>query len=400
MSEASVSDTATPAALAWVRADARRSDVAVALVTVGIASLLLAGAPERFDTGWPEVVAGIGAFGLLLFRRRWPFAVLAVAVAWTFGHVVTLERPTPMIFAVVVLLATACGRLERWPAIGLGVTVAASIYLAGLITVGYEFGDARAVIGIAWTAGAVGFADASRSWRRYRESAAAEVRAAVLAAEAQTRQQVSEERLEIARELHDLLAHNLSVMNVQTGAALHLLRSDPDQAEVSLTAARDAGRSVLDELRDLLGVLRHEGDDEAPTASLPSIDRLPALVDTMRAAGLRLDWADTGAPRPLAPAVSLAAYRVVQEGLTNAAKHGTGSATLATEWNEKGITIVIGNQVAESDGTGLDHQGGHGLIGMKERTAANGGHIVVDALDGRFMVEAWLPAALDQESSP
>ena len=247
-----------------------------------MALLLIFGGPDRFDAGWPEAAAGAGAFVLLLLRRRWPVPLLAVALGWAAVHVAIWDRPTPMILAIMVLLITVCIRLERWAAISLGASIALSLYILGLVGNDAEWGDARAVIGVAWTAGAVGIADAVRSWRRYRESAGTQVRSAVLAAEAQARRRVSEERLTIARELHDLLAHNLSVMNVQTGTALHLLRSDPEQAEASLTVARKVGRSVLDELGGLLNVLRDDTDEAsadsgatslaAPTAALPSVD--------------------------------------------------------------------------------------------------------------------------------
>ncbi|MCP5029297.1 MAG: hypothetical protein GY929_23740 [Actinomycetia bacterium] len=392
-----MSDTgAANAAMAWLQADPRRFDLAVAVATVGVTSLLFVGGPDRFDTGWPEWAAGVGAFVVLLLRRRAPLALLGVAVAWTAVHVIALERPTPMIFAVLVLLATACVRLDRWPAIGLGVVIATSLYVMGIVINDAEFGDDRAVIGIAWTGVAVGIADATRSWRRYRESANAQVRSAVLAAEAQARQQVSEERLTIAREVHDLLAHNLSVMNVQTGAALHLLRSDPDQAERSLREARDAGRTVLDELSELLAVLRHDDGDGAPTASLPSVEQLDTLVDTMRSAGLNVTWSRSGAPRSLAPAVSLAAYRIAQEALTNAAKHGSGSAEVATEWGDSGLTIRVSNNAGAE--TGQD--GGHGLTGMTERATTNGGRLLAEHVESQFVVEAWLPAATHQEITP
>ncbi len=379
--------------LAWLRDDPRRFDVAVAVAVVGTGSLLIANNPDRFDTGWPEWVAGVGAIVMLVFRRRAPLVLLGVALVWTAVHVAVWERPTPTVFAILVLLATVCVRIERWQAIGLGAAIATSLYVLGLVSNDAELADDRAIIGVVWTALAVGVADATRSWRRYRESADAQIRSAVLAAEAQARQQVSEERLAIARELHDLLAHNLSVMNVQTGAAAHLLRSDLDQAEQSLTAARDAGRTVLDELRELLAVLRYDGDDDAPTNSLPSIDELEALVDTMRSAGLTVTWSRTGAPRPLAPAVSLAAYRIAQEALTNAAKHGAGSAELATEWGESGLSLRITNDAGPEAGA----SGGHGLIGMHERAIANGGRLTAEAVEGEFVVDAWLPAAAQGE---
>jgi signal transduction histidine kinase len=376
-------------AIAWLRADPRRLDVAIAAVTALLGTLLVLGAPDDYDAGWPEVAAGVGAFVLVALRRRQPLVLLAVAMVWTTVHVAVWDRPTAMVFAILVLLTTACIRLERWPAIGLGAVVAAWLYTVGLITNETQYGDARAVIGIAWTAGAVGIADAIRSWRRYTESAEAELQAAVVAAEAEASRQLSEERLVIARELHDLLAHNLSVMNVQTGAALHLLRSDPDQAEASLTTARDAGKTVLDELRELLAVLRHEHDDGVPMSSLPSADDVDRLVDTMRASGLHVDWNRSGAPRPLSSVASLAAYRIVQEGLTNAAKHGDGSVALATAWADDGLTITIENGTAgDVDETGA----GLGLVGMRERAAVNGGRLTVDAGGDRFVVEAWLPA--------
>lgn len=381
--------------MAWLRADPRRTDLAIAVVTIGLGSLLIQVAPEQFDSGWPEVAAGIGAFVMVLFRRWRPRLLLGVALVWAAAHVLIYQRPTPTFFAILVLMFTVCVSLERWQAIGLGVAVAAPLYGFGLYVNEVAAGDQRAIIGIVWAFLVVGVADATRSWRQYKESADQQVRAAVLAAEAQTRQQVSEERLTIARELHDLLAHNLSVMNVQTGAALHLLRNDPDQAEQSLTAARDAGKTVLEELRELLGVLRHDEGDDAPTSSLPTIDELGPLVETMRSAGLAVEWTEAGAPRPLAPAVSLAAYRIVQESLTNAAKHGGGTADLATVWDDTGLTIQIANEIAGEAGDGS----GHGVVGMRERASANGGSLTAEAVNGRYLVDAWLPVATDREAA-
>lgn len=389
-----MSESAGARVAAWLRADPWRFDVAVAIATLVMATLLIAGASERFDTGWPEVVAGVGAFGLVLMRRRFPLPLLAIAMTWTAVHIVIWERPTPVIFATIVLLASACVLLERWEAIALGAGVGLCLYVLGLIGNDAELADARAVIGIAWAAMAVGIADAIRSWRRFRESAEAQLLSTVVAAEARTRQQVSEERLAIARELHDLLAHNLSVMNVQTGAALHLLRVDPDRAEESLTEARDAGRNVLDELRELLGVLRDDDSDDVPRSSLPMIDRLDDLVETMRSAGLRVEWSRSGEPRALTPAASLAAYRIVQEALTNAAKHGTGAVELGMRWTDRELAVRVENHPESGDAPG----GGHGLIGMRERAAANGGELTAGRVGNVFVVDAWLPVAAERVS--
>ncbi len=168
-------------AAAWLRADQRRFDVVVAALTAGLSTLLILGSPDNHDTGWPEVAAGVGAFVLLVYRRRAPLVLLAVALAWTVVHVAVYDRAVQMIFVALVLLATACVRMERWPAIGLGALVAAGLYLLAILHNDAEVGDARAVIFIAWTAAAVGVADAVRSWRRFRESADAQVRSTVLA---------------------------------------------------------------------------------------------------------------------------------------------------------------------------------------------------------------------------
>ncbi len=381
------------AARRWFTVDERRKDLAVATLTVAVAVALLAATPEEYDTGWPDVAAGVGAFVLVALRRRRPLVLLGVALAWSALHAAIWDRPSVMVFAVFVLLGTSCIQLERTPAIVLGAAVAAILYaLALVINDELEPGDGRVLIAVVWTAAAVGVADAVRSWRRYRVSAAAEVRAALLAAEAQAGQQVSEERLAIARELHDLLAHNLSVMNVQTGAALHLLHSDADRAEEALLAARDAGRTVLDELRDLLAVLRRDSDGGAPVASLPKIDDLPALIATMRSAGLKVAWTDTGDRLGLAPAVSLAAYRIIQEALTNAAKHGAGTATLRTEWRSDQLVITVANPMPNVTGERVVSGGRHGLIGMRERAVGNGGCLEAGPVDTSFRVWARLPA--------
>ncbi|MEM7323322.1 MAG: histidine kinase [Actinomycetota bacterium] len=390
--------------MAWLRADIRRFDLAVAVVVVLLGLALSYGTPDDFDSGWPDLAAGIGAFVLLTLRSWRPRVVFAIAVVWSAAFVLVYERPTLLVFAGLVLLSTVCVRLERWPAVGLGVVSAIGLYASGLrLSDADQFGDARAVIFIAWAALAVGVADAVRSWRRAQEAADAQLRSALLATEAQTRQHVSEERLMIARELHDLLAHNLSVMNVQTGAALHLVRDDPDGAEESLVAARDAGKNVLEELRELLSVLRHDDGEEALTSSLPTVDQLPQLLETMKSAGLDVHWDRDGEPRPLAPAVSLASYRIVQEALTNSAKHGSGRVDLVTNWESDRFTIQVTNQkvaTANSGDGGGDVDGGvggHGLIGMRERAVTNGGRLTAGQVGDSFVVDAWLPATVDGE---
>lgn len=378
---------------AWLTAHPRRVDVAVAVATVAVSAVLIGGAPDASDAGWPDMAAGVGAFVLVLLRRRWPLPLLAAALGCAIVYALVWDRPSSLVFAALVLLGTACVRLDRGPAIALGAGVGLTLYaLALTINDDLDPTDGRAVIGLVWAAAAVGIGDAARSWRRYRESVDMQARSAVEAAEAQARQQVTDERLTIARELHDLLSHNLSVMNVQTGAALHLLRSDPGTAEQALRAARDAGRTVLEELRDVLAVLRHSTTDEdAPRGALPTLDDLPALVDAMRATGLATTWSESGQPRPLASPVSLAAYRIIQEALTNAAKHGAGSATLTTAWDSDALTITVTNPVPALVPQQDRPSTGHGLIGMHERAVTNSGVLEAGPTPSGFAVTARLP---------
>jgi len=380
----------------WLRSDPWRFDLIVAFLIAGLGTALVLVGPEEFDTGWPEVVAGVGAFVLMALRRRWPIPLLVVSLVAVAAHIAIYERPTPMIFATLVLLATVCVRLDRWPAIAVGAGTGTSMYVLAVIGTGAQAAESRALIGAVWTAFAVGTADAVRSWRRYRASVAAQIEAAAAASEAEARERVAEERLSIARELHDLLAHNLSIMNVQTGAALHLLRTDPDQAEASLTTARDAGRNVLDELTRLLSVLRDGGS--APTGSLPTIEQLGGLIDSMRSSGIDITVTQTGSTRSLSPAVSIAAYRIVQEGLTNAAKHGDGTAQVGLDWSNDGLTIVIANPISHRrPAADQAASGQHGLIGMRERAVANGGRLRFGPKQSFFQVDAWLPVRDDVE---
>ena len=148
--------------VAWLRADPRRGDLLLAIITVAVGVLLIEASPQEFDTGWPEVAAGVGAFVLVLARRTQPLLLLAVGLLWGGVHVATLDRPAPLFFAVLVLLVTACVRLDRRPAIAVGIVVAVALYTFGLWVNESQFADDRVVIGIVWADGAVGIADATR----------------------------------------------------------------------------------------------------------------------------------------------------------------------------------------------------------------------------------------------
>ncbi len=222
---------------------------------------------------------------------------------------------------------------------------------------------------------------------RNRRAYLAEAQARALAAEQrlaeQARRQATEERLRIARELHDALGHHLSLINVQASAALH--RPDPDRAEQALTAIKQTSRETLRELRRTLVVLRR--DDDAPSTPAPGLNRLGDLVTAAGRSGvaIRTEFAETP---PLPPEVDLAAYRIVQEALTNVTRHaGATTAVVRVRPEHDDVLVEV-----EDDGTGTPGTPGSGIRGMDERARALGGSLITGPRpEGGFRVCARLP---------
>ncbi|WP_456788830.1 sensor histidine kinase [Cellulomonas sp. P5_C5] len=232
---------------------------------------------------------------------------------------------------------------------------------------------------------AAGFAVGSR--RTTLADARDRVERAERTREAEAARQVAEERLRIARELHDVLGHHVAVIGVQAGVAETLLLTRPDAARAALEHVQDASASVLTELATLVEVLREPGDDPATTPS-PGLAELDRLLDDVHATGLVVDYWLHGEPRPLAPVVDLTAYRVIQEALTNAHKHGVGHAGLTLTHSTDALTVEVSNTVRPDAAAG---PGGHGLVGMRERVLAVGGALDVGPVGDRYRVRAVLP---------
>jgi len=358
------------------------------------------GASSRNQTGrWAldgfafiPVVAGPVA---LLFRRRWPEATLAVAFAAATGYAASGYPQGPggfPAFVIAVVSAMVMGRRAFvW-----GVLVAAYPAFTWLGTVltdepAPELGEALA--GIAWMP-LVGAASEIVRIRRERRVEVAHTQAE------EARRRASEERLLIARELHDVLAHNISLINVQAGVALHLLDEQPDQARPALAAIKDASKEALGELRSVLDVLRRSEDGtSAPRAPTTGLDDLPGLIERTRAAGLDVTLDVSGEARPVAAGVDLAAFRIVQEALTNVVRHAdTRHARVRLDYGDDELTVqvdddgrVIGSEVAVpavGDGDGA----GKGIAGMRERVQALGGSFAAGPRPGRgFRVRARFP---------
>ncbi len=342
------------------------------------------------------------AFTLIVIRRRAPLPVLGVAlIAAIWSAVPTDDQIVLQVAAFLVLytVASTSNRTIAWTAGGIAAT---ALFLTATITTPGPRLDGESLEPVAWMVVATAVGDAVRSRRSYvtamqDRATAMEERAerAEQALEEEARRQVVEERMRIARELHDVVAHHIAVINVQAGVASHLVHDDPAGAQEALGHVRRGASSVLDEMSDILNVLRRPDELTASTDPLPTLDQLDRLIADFGAAGLEVEWHTAGARRRLAPANTLAAYRIVQESLTNAHRHGRGArAVLSIVYEPDAVSIEVLNDIATSRSTG--GRPGHGIIGMRERIGAAGGTIDVGPTDdGRFRVHATLPVARD-----
>ncbi|MFI5662415.1 sensor histidine kinase [Streptomyces sp. NPDC051684] len=326
---------------------------------------------------------------LLLWRQRHP---VLVAFGTTACVTVYLGAGYPY-GPVFLLVALACFSAIvagcRWAAWG-----AAGMLWAGHLLIGHWLyaylpppGDgptpwAQEGIVAAWVLAVMAVAELARVRREQWEHARVE-------REKAARRRADEERLRIARELHDVLAHSISVINVQAGVGLALLDTDPEQARTALTTIKSASKEALGEVRQVLDTLRAPG--EAPRAPAPGLDRLPELVDQAAGAGLTVDVTTDGPRTALPPGADLAAFRIVQEALTNVVRHsGSRHARVQLAYGDGALTLTVDD---EGPATHADAGGsGNGLAGMRERAAALGGTIEAGPrADGGFRVVAELP---------
>ncbi|MFD9032320.1 sensor histidine kinase [Streptomyces sp. NPDC059567] len=327
---------------------------------------------------------------LLLLRHRHPVPVVFGTAALTLGYFAAgyPYGPVFLLAAVACYAAIVHGhRRSAWWALGL--LWAGHLLLAHWL---YRYlppkGDSAAPWGqeIPVALFVVAILAASELVRVRREQWAQQ-RAERAAAE---RRRADEERLRIARELHDVLAHSISVINVQAGVGLALLDTDPEQARTALTTIKAASKEALGEVRQVLATLRAPG--EAPRTPAPGLDRLPELVEQAASAGLTVRTSTEGEPVALPPGTDLAAFRIVQEALTNVVRHsGSRTARVVIAYRPGGVELRVDD---DGPATGGDAGGsGNGLAGMRERAAALGGTIEAGTRpDGGFQVRAVLPA--------
>nr|WP_309140421.1 sensor histidine kinase [Streptomyces sp. PKU-EA00015] len=291
---------------------------------------------------------------------------------------------------MAVLLLLALRVRTRVSAAALGLTAFLTYAVQGLL--GAADYQSTGVVAVVLCTVVVLLGTALRGRRQAR---AALVEQEVLTAEERTRRTVLEERNRIARELHDVVAHHMSVISIQAQVAPHLVKEPTDELKENLAGIRQNALDALTELRRVLGVLRSESpeaSESAPHAPLPTLARLDALVENARAAGLTVDCASTGQPRPLTPGVELSAFRIVQEALSNAIRHAPGTTVrIELAFSPSGLRVRVANTAPRVPAP-RSPGAGHGLLGMRERAAMLGGDLATGPTpDGGYEVTAFLP---------
>lgn len=357
--------------------------LALLLAVIGVFGTAGAGLRTDLDTDVDGVAYALVLLTALALvaRRRWPRAVLAVATVATSGYLLLGYPYGPILVSFVVAVYTVARHLPIRPA-AVACGLALLVLLAHVFTAdGPQF--AGVIPGSAWIV--VPFALGATV--RLNREAAVRTRAEL------ARQYADSERLRVAQEVHDIVGHGLSAINMQAEIALHLLAKRPEQAEVALTAISRTSREALDELRVTLQVVRSSGVPETRTA-LAGLARLDDLVARMSETGVAVRVETSGRPGPLPSAIDLAAYRVVQESLTNVLRHaGPASATVRIGYEAAEVTVEVTDSGSRSIRTDTPRRdGGHGLAGMRERVDALGGTLDAGPLPGGgFRVFARLP---------
>jgi signal transduction histidine kinase len=380
----------------WSAAHPRIVDTALAVLLVVVAVPALSGHGPRADHGdgnGGATLLLLAAAGVaLVFRRDAPLPVWGVTVVT--GVLAVLTGGDPSGVAVPTYLALFTLGLQATVATTVATTVVSGVaYTLAAVAQHHawldERGDVPGLQVLAWAGAAAAVGVAVRMQRAALDAAEARAHQAEQTREEEAERRVTDERVRIARELHDIVAHHISVINVQSGVARHLMDSRPEQAREALGLVRDASKTVLAEMSAVVGLLRTPEED-APTEPAPGLARIDSLVDSVRRAGLEVTTTFTGKAGELPPIQDLTAYRVVQESLTNAVKYGTGRAQLVVDHGPEGLCIEVRNPMDQAGP--VSSGGGHGLIGMRERVESVRGRFTAGpGADGVFTVSALIP---------
>ncbi|MFI8534859.1 sensor histidine kinase [Streptomyces aquilus] len=374
-----------PVAPLWVR-----RPEALHLVAYAVAALVFTGqivAVILRGSDWPTALSVLLAGGGVALSWWRPWAGLIVASAASFAVTAVGHDPLSVwMMAVLVLFSTTLRGKQPLA----GTAVVAAFFLGAFMTVGGFRGGAVVGAAALFSAVAGGATGAAlrihrAHWRTLEERA----ESAIATREIEATRRVTEERLRIARDLHDVIGHQVAMLSMHLGAAEIGLPEDAEPARQALVSARSSARTVVVETQRILALLRI-GDDVPPDEALrptPALSGLEGLVASFQSVGLDVRSALVLPAGFVEPSVGVTVYRVVQEALTNAYRHGEGPATVEVRERDGRICVTVENRVSEAP-HGSGSEGGLGLVGMRERVESSSGRLTIDTHDGRFRVHA------------
>jgi signal transduction histidine kinase len=381
---------------AWrTRPPPRAVDIGLAIAVSAAMTLTIAISEEEGSRS-PGVLAyllGIGLGPLLLLRRQWPLGVLVGSIGVL---CVYYGLDYPAFSSAVPLSAAAYSAALAGRGVAAAAILAAFVGVGGLVARLDEGESLTEVLrsslltDAALLAAVLLLGEATRNRRAWAEEVRARLRRAEEDRDREADRRVAEERLRIARDMHDVLAHTVAAINVQAGVAADAIDSAPDRSRAALATIRRQSRDAIAELQAAVGVLR-DGPDGAPRGPAPGLAQIDGLVESARAAGVRVEVSLSGVARPLPATVDLTAYRIVQESLTNVVRHARASTAIVSVGFEPDAVVLDVRDDGRGDVNGAAT--GHGLLGMRERVSAVGGTLDAGAgPDGGFRVRARLPA--------
>jgi signal transduction histidine kinase len=364
--------------------------VAMALITARIEP----GDGERSLDAIGYLVVGAAA-AMLALRHTAPIVGLAVVTVLLWVYTARDYAGGPIYLTFFVLVFAVAVSIDRRRSLVVAAAALAALVIPHFVAFGFDEG-AWPLLSIGWTAAAWFWGDGLRTRRAYLAGLEERARYLEETREEEARRRVADERLRIARDLHDVIAHSIASINVQAGSAIHVMDRRPEQARDALLAIKTASSEALAELRSTIGPLRADEHD-APRAPTPSLARLDPLLETAARAGLPVDVGVRGEPRPLPAAVDVAGYRIVQESLTNVVRHAQArEATVTLDYGPAFVELEVTDDGRGSNGAAGEP--GHGIAGMQERAEAVGGRVEAGPrFAGGFRVWARLPISLEAD---
>ncbi|WP_335991200.1 sensor histidine kinase [Glycomyces sp. MUSA5-2] len=343
----------------------------------------------------PTALALLGAGAVLVaVRRRFPLAAAVGAILLSALAMLEPDSAVSVWVLAEICLFSVPLRRSGWTAAVAAAVHAVVLYAGALIAFDVGPLDPFALILPVWTGAVVSFGAAIRSQRDYVEAVEQRAASAAAARESEVRHRMDEERLRIARDLHDSVANSIAVISIQAGAAEQRLEADPKAASEALRGVRAASRHVLAEVQEILAVLRKDETAEQER-DFPSAASIPQLVRAFATAGTSVTAHLAELP-PLEPTVDAALFRVAQEALTNAHRHGSGGAAVRIECDDHRVRLVVENPLAPEKRA--EAETGFGLIGMRERVELAGGSLLIAPGGSNFTVVAEFPCDTEKES--